>query len=140
QHDEAIRYYEKAVRIDPKVVNYHVGLGQTLCDTGRLDEGIEHLQQAVRIAPEDAFAHYRLAAQLNRMGRVDEAIDQFQQALRIEPDSALIQGWLISSSYSAASSAIRSVAEQRWGQLQLGATERADKRRQGWTDCGPASS
>ena len=86
---DAIEWYERAVRIRPDYAEAQFNLGTALQSTGKLKEAINHLEEALRIKPDYAQAHINLGIALGRLGRIQEAIGHFEQALRLLPGSAL---------------------------------------------------
>jgi tetratricopeptide (TPR) repeat protein len=59
--EEAIGYYEKALKIDRDNAVTHNNLGLALTDAGRDREAMEHFQEALKINPnyEDAINNLR---------------------------------------------------------------------------------
>lgn len=93
--DEAIRYYRRALQIEPNYARAHCGLavalqspGQTLAARDRLDEAIYHYRQALRIEPDLVYAHCGLGIALHLQGKLDEAASHYRRALRIDPEHA----------------------------------------------------
>jgi tetratricopeptide (TPR) repeat protein/serine/threonine protein kinase len=87
--DEAVRYYEKALRLDPDDPTPHYNLGLAWCAKGRPAEGIRHFKEAVRVDPRFADAHYNLGLALQGQHRLDAAIFHYREAFRIEPKFAM---------------------------------------------------
>jgi len=85
---EAICYYEQALRISPDFYTAQNNLGSALLQADRGPEAIGHYEQAVRIRPDFAEAHYNLGIALTGQGRMPEAIGHYEQAVRIRPDFA----------------------------------------------------
>jgi protein O-mannosyl-transferase len=83
--DQAIPYYEKALRLDPGKDDAHRGLGYALLRTQRIPEAVREYAEAVRLKP-DPEAHNALGNLLVRQGRVEEAIAHCQEALRLTPN------------------------------------------------------
>jgi tetratricopeptide (TPR) repeat protein len=88
QVQEAIRHYERALRLYPDFADAHINLGIALTQIGRIQEAIGHLEQALRIKPDFSKGHNALGIALDRLGRLPEAISHWEQALRIKPDDA----------------------------------------------------
>ena len=100
QYDEAITYYERALRIKEKAFGVdHINtantinnLGSTYDSQGKYDEAIAQYERALRIY-EKAFGvdHINTADTINNLGstynsqgKYDEAITQYERALRIK--------------------------------------------------------
>jgi tetratricopeptide (TPR) repeat protein len=87
---EAVAYFEQALRIKPDYAQAHAYLGSTLLYyPNRLPEAIAQLQTALQIDPDLPEAHNNLGTAFLAMpGRLPDAIAQFQAAVRIDPDDA----------------------------------------------------
>jgi tetratricopeptide (TPR) repeat protein len=79
---EAIRLYEKALRLNPYDMNVHFGLGRSWMDAGDADRGIQYLQHAAQHVPNSVFYARELGMQFRRMGRYPEALAEFDRARR----------------------------------------------------------
>ena len=88
QIDEAIQYYQKALRLEANDAYVHNNLGTALDKKGQVDEAILQHQEALRLKPDYAEAHYDLGVALAKKGQTDEAIHHYQEALRLKPDHA----------------------------------------------------
>jgi tetratricopeptide (TPR) repeat protein len=88
QTDEAIRQYQEALRLKPKLAEVHNNLGNLFSKKGQTDEALRQFQEATRLKPELAEAHYNLGNAFCEKGQTDEAIRQYQAALRLKPDYA----------------------------------------------------
>ena len=53
RYDDAIRHYEKAIRIKPDHTNAYRNLGATLIRKGRISEAVQHFQDALRLEPDN---------------------------------------------------------------------------------------
>ena len=93
QHEEAVKHYSHAVRLDPEHSRAYNNLGNELGRLERGDEAIEAYRQAVRLTPTDAIAHYNLGIALEKKERFEEAV---KELLRIDPLTRAI----VSSGYS----------------------------------------
>jgi tetratricopeptide (TPR) repeat protein len=83
---EAIGYYEQALRINPHFAAAHKGLGVALARTGNQSEAAWHYEEALRFKPDDAETHSYLGLALKRLGKIPEATWQYEEALRIDPN------------------------------------------------------
>lgn len=88
QYDEALEYFQEAVRVAPEFAEGQNDLGVALARRGEIDEAITHYRTALRIDPGYARAHGNLGTVLARRGAFEEAIEHFSQAVRLEPTNA----------------------------------------------------
>ncbi|MGD1021000.1 MAG: tetratricopeptide repeat protein [Verrucomicrobiia bacterium] len=86
--EEAIKHYERALRINPDYDDAQTDLGAALAQTGKIEEAIKHFDQVLRNNPDFAEAHYNLGIVLAQTGKIEEAIKHFEEAIRIKPDDA----------------------------------------------------
>jgi tetratricopeptide (TPR) repeat protein len=83
---EAIAYWEQALRIKPDYPEAHNNLASPLAQAGRFNEAIEHYEQALQTKPDYVEVHHNLGLILAHVGRLAEAIGHYEQAVRIKPD------------------------------------------------------
>jgi serine/threonine-protein kinase len=88
QLDEAIDFYEQAIRLDPKYAPAHMNLGVALKATGNVDEAIDCYRRAIEADPTFAQAHNNLANALKGRGDLAGAVEHFEQAARLDPTLA----------------------------------------------------
>jgi tetratricopeptide (TPR) repeat protein len=82
--EEAIRYYQEALRVQPNFADAHNNLGNVLSDLGQIEESIRHYEFALKVNPQYAVAHYNLGNRLFALKRYDEAIAHYRQALELK--------------------------------------------------------
>jgi cytochrome c-type biogenesis protein CcmH/NrfG len=90
RHDEAIRYYEQALAIQPENAEILEALGSVLLNAPgpeRLPRAVEALSRAVTLAPQKAKARYWLGLALMQSGRPEEALRQLLRSLDLDPHS-----------------------------------------------------
>jgi Flp pilus assembly protein TadD len=85
---EAIRHYQKALRLSPNYAHAHNNLGILLAGQGKTSEAVHHLSQALRTDPKYAEAYYNMGLVLDEQGNLAEAVRCYSQALRFAPDDA----------------------------------------------------
>ncbi len=83
--DEAIAEHERALEIDPKMVQAHLNLINYYGRTGRLDRAEEHYAAALELNPNLAELHYDYALLKTLRGDLAEAAAAFRRALEINP-------------------------------------------------------
>jgi tetratricopeptide (TPR) repeat protein len=88
KHEEAMRHYSEALRIEPQYADAHNNLGVALARLGNVEEAVKHFAEALRIKPQYADAHNNLGLVLASQGRHEEAMSHYSEALRIKPQYA----------------------------------------------------
>jgi tetratricopeptide (TPR) repeat protein len=87
---QAIRCFQRALRLDP----HHVGAlaegAQALELSGRRDEALAWLEQARKDAPTNATVNLNLGLLLVRQGRMDEAENRLKDAWAADPTLAAV--------------------------------------------------
>jgi protein O-GlcNAc transferase len=86
--DEAISCFQKALKINPNLVEVYNNLGNTFKDQGRLDEAISCFQKVLEINPNYAEAYNNMGNMLMGQGNLAEAVYHYQKALEINPNLA----------------------------------------------------
>lgn len=87
--DEAIKYYETALRYKPGYPEAHFFLGNALDRQGKLEDAITHYQKSLWFRPTQEPAHIFLGIALSKLQRLGEAETNYVAALKINPDSAV---------------------------------------------------
>ena len=88
RYDEALPYFDKAVKKNPRYAQAHFQIGFCKRELGRHEEALEAYKEAIRIKPDYAEAHLNLGLTYHGLGRYGEAIEAYKQAIRIKPDDA----------------------------------------------------
>lgn len=83
--DEAIAEHERALEIDPKMVQAHLNLINYYGRIGRLDRAEEHYAAAMALNPNLAELHYDYAILKGLRGDLTQAAEAFKRALEINP-------------------------------------------------------
>jgi tetratricopeptide (TPR) repeat protein len=91
KYDEAIAYYQKALRYEPTFPEAHFFLGDALDEQGKLDEAIAEYQQALWFKPTQEQTHIFLGIALGKQKKYDEAMAHYRAALKLNPDSAVAE-------------------------------------------------
>jgi adenylate cyclase len=89
QPEEAIRSFERAIRLSPFdlwLSSSLAGMGIAFIGVGRFDEAVAAAKNALQTKPAYASAYRCLAAALAHLGRDAEARKTVAQFLEIEPD------------------------------------------------------
>lgn len=64
---EAVAYFQEALKLDPKSVEAHTYVGLALAKAGKLEEAREHLLEAARLKPDDEDLQKQLQAVLDQL-------------------------------------------------------------------------
>jgi adenylate cyclase len=92
--EEAIEFYEKAIRFDPIPPNWFLsGLGRSYRDAGRYKEAIATFQKMLQRSPDSYWAFMDLTITYSLSGREEEARDAATEALKI--NSKLTAEWFV---------------------------------------------
>lgn len=91
KYDEAIAYYQTALRYQPTFPEAHFFMGAALDEQGKLDAAIAEYEQALWFKPVQEQTHIFLGIALGRQKKYDEAMAHYQAALKINPDSAVAE-------------------------------------------------
>jgi len=70
---EARKYLERAVALNPDLPQAVLAYGRALARTGEIEKGVEQFRRVVHLAPEEDSVHYQLANAYRRLGRLEES-------------------------------------------------------------------
>jgi len=97
---QAIVYYENAIRIDPNTIKAHFNLGTVFVKQGNLERAGAEFEYEIRINPNYVEAHYNLGNVLLAQGKPDQAIANYEMALELAPDNIMAMNnlaWLLAT-------------------------------------------
>jgi tetratricopeptide (TPR) repeat protein len=86
--DEAMRFYDRALSLDPTDPAAQFGVGTLLVRMERPGEAISYLRTALVTWPANAGLRYNLGAALTKVGQESEAAQQLDEAVRLDPEDA----------------------------------------------------
>ncbi|NMD32137.1 MAG: tetratricopeptide repeat protein [Chloroflexi bacterium] len=94
----AIREYEKAAEINPRLTFLYISIGANLRQLGQHDRALEYFAKAVdinkQIGVKDPIPYLSIAKTYSQMGEFFAAAANVQRALEFNPSSADIYGQL----------------------------------------------
>lgn len=85
--NEAIEYYSKACRLNPRNPLYYYSLATAYSVNGFLKEAEENYHNAVKLSPNNLFYSYTLAYVYYQMKQVSKAKEKIKNILAINPDN-----------------------------------------------------
>jgi tetratricopeptide (TPR) repeat protein len=83
---EAREYYEKALRMDPRVKEAQVGMASVLVHTGHAGEALPYCDRAIQLDANLALAYNIMGMALSDIGQLDESLSAFRKVLELRPD------------------------------------------------------
>ncbi len=86
KYQEAIPYFEEAVKINPLNEEAFFQLGYCYDKLRQYANGIKNYKQAIQLKPDDEIAHYNLGVAYRQLGRYTEAIEEYKQVIQLKPD------------------------------------------------------
>lgn len=86
QPQEAARYYEKALDIQPNHYHLNIFAGITSFQNGKLVQALEEFSHAVSLNPRDPDVWAMRGRTLLGLERIPEAISSYEQAVKLNPD------------------------------------------------------
>jgi tetratricopeptide (TPR) repeat protein len=86
---EAIKFYQKAVKIKPDFVEAFINLGVAYYKLGQYTEAIDAYKQAIRIKPNSLLIYNKLGAAYIINGKYSMARETFKKATDIAPGNAI---------------------------------------------------
>jgi TolB-like protein/DNA-binding winged helix-turn-helix (wHTH) protein len=84
-HTNAMRAAQKALELDPELVDAHMLLAEVRQKQYQWAEAEAEYQRAIELGPNNPEAHFSYALFLALQGRVDEAMAQVQRASKTQP-------------------------------------------------------
>lgn len=94
QAPQAMRQYEKALRLHGEAAEPRVGLSDVYKRYGRFREAIEQMEKAVEREPANAYYWIKLAETLRDAGERKRALEAAQHAVIAKPDEAFYHYWI----------------------------------------------
>ena len=92
---KGIEAYQKAIQLNPSLVEAHRRLGDLYRKNTGLPSNFQHAidayKKALELNPNDAETVSRLGISYSALGRLPEAIPAFEQAVRLDPRVAMYQ-------------------------------------------------
>ena len=84
---EAIRFLNKAILIQPKHANSYHNLGYVFVELGELEKAKELFFKAIEIEPKHGDAHFNLANTYKQMRNFKKAKEFYEKTIHIQPNN-----------------------------------------------------
>jgi tetratricopeptide (TPR) repeat protein len=91
---QALRQYEKALRIRKNQTEPYVGLSQLYKRQARYRESVRRLQEALELEPHNAFYHFKIAEIYRETGEREQALIAGQHAVAGAPTDSFYHYWV----------------------------------------------
>src|ERR1700689_3572524 len=85
-HTEAIRFIERALKVNPRSAEAYANLGRVQFEMGEPRRAVATYTKAIALKPDFTMAHSNVAAALRSLGRLQEALTHCDAALASHPD------------------------------------------------------
>ncbi|MDP3024924.1 MAG: tetratricopeptide repeat protein, partial [candidate division Zixibacteria bacterium] len=86
QYEEAARYFNKAIEMDPLYKIIYNMLAYNYNDMGDFEKSIWAINKYISLAPDEANPYDTRADLYAYNGKIDQAIESYKKALEIKPD------------------------------------------------------
>ena len=86
QYAKARAAYERAIALDPGLVEAQVYLANLLTDTGSAEQAVPLLREALRTDAKNAEAHWELGYAYRFGGMLEESVAEGEEARRLDPE------------------------------------------------------
>ncbi len=83
KQNDALNYYEKAIKIQPDAWNIHQKMANILLKQKKWNESINECHKVIQLEPNFLWAHYDLGRNLSQIGQWREAIQCYFNALNV---------------------------------------------------------
>jgi len=89
KYDEALKYFDSALELDPQDYSTWMGRGDVLEKLQRYEEALKSYDKAIALNPEEDFAWYLRGNVLGKLQRYAEALESYDKAIEAASDKAL---------------------------------------------------
>jgi eukaryotic-like serine/threonine-protein kinase len=103
QYDKAQAAYEKAIALDPALVEPRIYMANLLTDTGKVEQAVPLLRSVLQDSPNNAEAHWELGYAYRFAGMLNESAEECEKARQNNPQvkisSSAINAYLYLGEY-----------------------------------------
>lgn len=105
QYAEARAAYERALKLDPSLIEPRVYMANLFTDTGLVEQAVPLLRKALEQSPNNAEAHWELGYAYRFAGMLDDSLAEALKARQIDPSvkltSSALNTWLYLGKYES---------------------------------------
>jgi tetratricopeptide (TPR) repeat protein len=87
-YKEAVKYYQKAIKADPKFVEAYDNIAVCYRRQGDFKNAIKNYQKSIELYPNGTMAHQNLGLIYGIQKEYDKAIAEYEAVQKIEPENA----------------------------------------------------
>jgi eukaryotic-like serine/threonine-protein kinase len=102
-YDEAQAAYDKAIALDPDMIEARIYMANMLTDTGRVEQAVPLLRAALEKGPNNAEAHWELGYAYRFGGMLEQSVAECDRARQNNPEvkinSSAMNGYLYLGQY-----------------------------------------
>jgi serine/threonine protein kinase/TolB-like protein len=103
EYDKAQAAYEKALALNPEMVEARVYMANLLTDTGKVEQAVPLLRAALQDGPNNAEVHWELGYAYRFAGMLQESVEEGERARQNNPEvkinSSAMNGYLYLGQY-----------------------------------------
>ena len=88
EYDDALRYFNEALEINPKLKTAYNGRGLVKHELGQYEKAIADFRQAIRIDSDYGHYYYNRARAFHELERYEDALSDLDIAIELNPDDA----------------------------------------------------
>lgn len=85
-YNKAIKFYRKAIQLDPKYTDAYDNCGIAYRRLGNLDSAAFFYKESIKINPKATIAHGNLAIVYSEQGKLQEAIKEYEEISKNNPN------------------------------------------------------
>jgi DNA-binding winged helix-turn-helix (wHTH) protein/TolB-like protein/Tfp pilus assembly protein PilF len=105
QYSRAQAAYERALALDPSLLDARMFLANLLIDTGKVEEAVPMLRDALKENSNYAPLHWELGYAYRFAGMLNESVAECERALRLDPlvknsNGSVLNGYLYRGEYT----------------------------------------
>ncbi|MDC2992231.1 tetratricopeptide repeat protein [Pelagibacteraceae bacterium] len=84
-HEQAIYYFEKAIKIEPSNFELYNNIGKSLFKLKHYDKSAKAFNKSIELNQENADSYFSLALVYKEQNKIDESINLLENSIKINP-------------------------------------------------------